>query len=208
MIKNIIFDWSGVINDNVGTCLAAINYIFKQYGVQEISLEEMKREWKQPYILFYQKYIPNIKLEEEQELYKIVYPEARKICPTRCYPGMRETLKKFKATGVNMIIVSSDFPFHLFDEMEQYGLNGIFSETYTDVPDKRKGLREILEKHGFNHDDTIFIGDSHHEVDSGKSVGILTGAVTWGFQNEDSLKKVGPNYIFHTPDELEKAILN
>ena len=208
MIKNIIFDWSGVINDNVETCLIAINYIFKHFGVSPITKEQMKKEWVQPYMLFYEKYISNINLTEEQELYKIAYPEAKKTIPTSCFPGMKQTLEKLKNAGIQMIIISSDHPDHLFDEMEDYGLNGIFTETYTDVVDKREGLKENLKKHGFNRDDTIFIGDTHHEIDSGKSVGMLTGAVTWGFQNEKQLKEAGPNYIFHNPEELENVILN
>lgn len=208
MIKNIIFDWSGVINDNVLTGLTAINYILKHFGVKEITAEEMKREWIQPYPLFYEKFVPNLTLEKEQELYKIAYPDAKKIVPTRCYPGMESVLKKFKDNGINMIIISSDLPDHLFGEMEDYGLNGIFSDVYSDVVDKRKGLNEILAKHGFTREETIFIGDTHHEIDSGMSVGMITGAVTWGFQNEDDLKKVNPDYIFHNPPELEKIILD
>jgi len=207
MIKNIIFDWTGVINDNMPASLYAMNYIFKYYGAREITVEEMKREMIMPYPLFYEKFVPGIKLEKLQELYKIGYPEGRKIYPTHCFPNMDKTLKKFKEAGINMIIISSDHTSHLFEEMENYGLNGFFSEIYGDVVNKKVGLKEILAKHGFNHDDTIFIGDTCHEIDSGKSVGILTGAVTWGFQNEDSLRNAKPDFVWHNPEELEKTIL-
>lgn len=207
MIKNIIFDWTGVINNNLQASLAAMNFIFNNFGVTAISLNEMKKEWVHPYPLFYEKFVPGISLEKEQELYKIGYSEAKKIMPTSCFVGMKEVLKKIKEAGVQMIIISSDHPEHLFTEMENYGLNGLFVEVYTNVVDKSKGLKDVLAKHGFNHNNSVFIGDTCHEIEAGKSVNMLTGAVTWGVQNEKELKEAKPDFIWHNPEELEKSIL-
>jgi len=66
MIKNIIFDWSGVIKDAGLSHLCVVNKIFETFGVKEITLDEMKESWVQPYMLFYKKYIPDITFEEEQ----------------------------------------------------------------------------------------------------------------------------------------------
>ena len=60
MIKNIIFDWSGVIKDSAEDQLFAVNEVFQQFGAKKISLEELKENWVQPYMLFYNKYLPNI----------------------------------------------------------------------------------------------------------------------------------------------------
>ena len=50
MIKNIIFDWSGVINDSVENLLIVVNRMFAELGLKPISLPELKREWEQPYM--------------------------------------------------------------------------------------------------------------------------------------------------------------
>jgi len=55
-MKNIIFDWSGVVRDTVTNQMWIVNHIFKKYGVAEISTEEFRENWKQPPALFYQKY--------------------------------------------------------------------------------------------------------------------------------------------------------
>jgi len=52
MIKNVIFDWSGVINDDLVTVYKAIMAIFQKLGAKEISLEEFKREWEQPHMRY------------------------------------------------------------------------------------------------------------------------------------------------------------
>ena len=69
MFKNIIFDWSGVIKDADESHVWIINKMFEKAGLPAISLEEMKEKWEQPYILFYQKYLPGLTLEAEQKLY-------------------------------------------------------------------------------------------------------------------------------------------
>src|SRR3989339_1526188 len=199
MIKNVIFDWTGVINDNLKASAFSINFIFQHFGIKELSWEEMKKEWIQPYPLFYKKFIPHVSIEKEQELYKLAYPIAKEKFPSQAFPGMVELLKKFKEAKIKMIIISSDHPEHLFEEVEDYGLNGIFDELYTDVIDKQKGLQEIMIKHDFHKNDTIFIGDTHHEIDAGRSVGMMTGSVTWGFQNEGRLLEAKPDFIFKKP---------
>ena len=57
-MKNIIFDWSGVVRDTVTGQLWIVNKIFEKYNVSKISLEEFRENWKQPPALFYQKYLP------------------------------------------------------------------------------------------------------------------------------------------------------
>lgn len=207
MIKNVIFDWTGVINNNLQASTFSINYILKHFGGRELSWEEIRDNWIQPYPLFYEKIVPGIPLAEEQELYKLAYPVATKKFPPRAFPGMVELLKELKKAKVKVIVISSDHPEHLFQEVEDYGLNGIFDEVYTNVVDKKEGLKGIMTKHNFQPDNTIFIGDSHHEIDTGKSVGMMTGAVTWGFQNEEDLIAANPNYIIRNVEELKKAIL-
>jgi len=46
MFKNIIFDWSGVIKDALECHLWLVNRIFKKFGAEEISMEELKEEWE------------------------------------------------------------------------------------------------------------------------------------------------------------------
>ena len=65
MIKNIIFDWSGLINNDFPAVYNAIMSIFEKYGVKRISSEEFKKEWVQPYMVFYNKYIPGLDMATE-----------------------------------------------------------------------------------------------------------------------------------------------
>jgi phosphoglycolate phosphatase-like HAD superfamily hydrolase len=54
---------------------------------------------------------------------------------------------------------------------------------------------------------TYFVGDSNHEIEVSKAVGINSIAVTWGFLSEAKLRANNPNYVVNGVSDLEKIIL-
>ncbi len=207
MIKNLIFDWSGVVNDNILATCEAINYVLGAHAVRYMTVEEIKATWIQPYMLFYRKFIPDLGIEKEKDLFYLGYKNAVQKNPPCAFPGMVDCVKLFKEADLKLIIISSDHTDILLNEIDEYGLNGIFDEIYSDVHDKRLGLKEILEKNNFLPNETVFIGDSTHEIESGKSMGIMTCAISWGLQNADRLLAERPDFFASTVDEFKKIIL-
>jgi len=206
MIKNIIFDWSGVIKDCSESHVWGVGKMMEAFGGKPISKEELKNNWQQPYMDFWHKYFPNLTLEEEkEEYYKTI---EREDCPKSfSYPGITELIKKLKEKDVFLAVVSSDSPKTLLPEMKEYGLENIFKEVITDVHDKTEGVNRILKDNNLDKTETVFIGDSNHEIEIGKKVGIKTIAVTWGFTSEEELKLKNPDYLVHNIKELENILL-
>jgi len=205
MFKNIIFDWSGVVKDNTLDQLEVVNKIFIKFGAEAISLEEFKENWVQPYMLFYNKYLPDISREEEQDAFRKFVLECPKSNP---YGGIVDLIKKLKESGAMISVVSSDVPETLIQEIEEFGLSGFFDNVVYDVHDKTKGAREIVAKNNHKKEEAVFIGDSNHEIEAGKDIGIKTIAVTWGFSTEEKLKALDPDYLVHNIKELEEILLN
>jgi phosphoglycolate phosphatase-like HAD superfamily hydrolase len=203
MIKNIIIDWSGVINDNTRNVYQAVLIIFKNHGVNPISYEEFRQQWQQPYMLFYNRFMPYLTHEKEQ----IEYTEAIASQPEpSAYQGIVTILKKAKAQAKKIVILSGDPTEHVEKEIIRYGLEDVFTDKYTLVHDKSIVIKEIMDKYSFKADETIFIGDTRHEVESGKSARVQTAAVTWGIDTEEKLKTVFPDFIIHNIKELKSLI--
>lgn len=206
MIKNIIFDWSGVIKDAVESHLWLINRMFEKFGTNKISMEEVKNNWEQPYMVFYNKYLPNLTLEEEQKAYKELV--LHKECPlSKSYPGIVEFIKKLKQRGFFVAVISSDIPETIFREIKKYGLEGIFDKVVVNVENKTNALKDLIKEKNLNLQRTFFIGDSNHEIESGKEAKIKNIAVTWGFSTEEKLKQTNPDFMAHNLEELENIIL-
>jgi len=204
MIKNIIFDWYGVVNDSVESHLCVVNKIFGWCGVKEISLEEMKENWTQPYMDFYNKYIPELTHEEEEILYRRATLECPKAKP---YPGIVDLLKDFKQKGIKMVVLSDNFEEVIYSEIKSFGLNDIFTDVIAHVYNKAEGIQKLINNHNFQKEETVFIGDSNHEIEEGKNAGILTGAVTWGNCTKEKLASLKPDFLINNLEELKSAVL-
>lgn len=201
MINNIIFDWSGVIKDSIEDHLSVVNKIFTEFGAKKISLTELKENWTQPYMLFCNKYLPDLTIEQEV----VAYKEAILKNPSpRFYSGIVDLIKDLQRQGVRMVVVSSDLPETLLLEIDSFGLNNVFLDVVTGVHDKTIAMKNLIEKHDFNKSETFVVGDSNHEIEVGKHIGIKTVAVTWGLTSEDRLINFNPDFIAHDLDELRK----
>ena len=51
-------------------------------------------------------------------------------------------------------------------------------------------------------DETLFVGDSVHDMRSGRDAGVLTGAVLWGPFGREHLEATRPNYWLAKPEDL------
>ncbi len=206
-MKNIIFDWSGVVRDTVTNQMWIVNHIFKKYGVSEISTKEFRENWTQPPALFYQKYLPEGYDEAERStLFQQL--QLNKDCPEAvAFPEVVKIIQRCKENGYFLAVVSSDFPETLLPEVQAYGLENTFSEVVTNANDKLKPVQRIIKEHNLNVEETFFVGDSNHEIDVSKATGIKSVAVTWGFTSEKKLSIHSPDYIAHDATELEGILL-
>lgn len=205
-IKAIIFDWSGVVKDALTSQHWLTNQVFKKHGLEPLSIEEFAENWEQPYQLFYNKYLPNLSMEEEEKDY--LEAMRSKECPkAQPVAGMVELIKTLKERGYFLTVISSDHSETILNEIKEYGLENVFIEIINNVHDKFNSAKNLLQKYNLDLSETYFIGDSNHEVDVAKKLGIKSIAVTWGLCNIKRLKSVNPDFLINNVKELENILL-
>ncbi len=202
-VKNIIFDWTGVIKDALDDHFKIINLMFKDFGIPPLTLEELKETWKQPYMDFYKTHLPNLTMQDQRKTY---FKAFFKVTDAKAYPGMVDLLKKLHSDGRKIILLSSDSPKTILNEIKDFGLEEIFEDMELEVHDKVEYIANLMKRNTAKVEDTIIVGDTNNEIEAGKKVGIKTIAVTWGLSSERNLKKYNPHYIVKSPEELEKIL--
>ena len=63
-------------------------------------------------------------------------------------------------------------------------------------------------KLGVSLDEIVFVGDSEVDFETAQNAGVPCISVTWGFRDEDVLRKAGAYCIINSPDELVATVKN
>ena len=70
MIRNIIFDWSGTLVDDLPAVWKATNHVLVQAERPEMTLEQFRAEFCLPFTIFYDRHIPHIPLPQLRAMLK------------------------------------------------------------------------------------------------------------------------------------------
>jgi len=203
MFKNLIFDWSGTLVDDLGPVLDATNAVLVRYGREPLSREGFRRCFRLPYVEFYAECLPGVELGELEEHFRMAF--AASSAPVLVLPHAREKLAWCALHGVRCFVLSSMDEQTFGRQLEEFGLSGAFEATYAGVIDKRGKIHEILASHGLDPQQTAFIGDMVHDVETARHGGIASIAVLTGYTHAEALAAVRPDLT--VPDLLALRVL-
>ena len=125
---------------------------------------------------------------------------------SNCCRARGEFLQFCGQTGRRTFILSSAHEDHFSAQARELGLDGHFEACYAGVRDKRQKIHEILESHGLDSGQTMFVGDMVHDVETARHGGVMSVATLTGYDPPDRLAAAEPDLTIRNLDTL-KAIL-
>lgn len=191
MFRNLIFDWSGTLVDDLGPVIEATNAVLEKYSIAKLDREAFRRCFRLPYREFYAELLPNIPLEELEAHFRPAFDNA--VTPVTVLPHAREKLEWCTALGIRTFVLTSMDTIAFERQMDDFGFRHHFEATYSGVLDKRDVIHRILETHGLNPDETAFVGDMTHDVETARHGGISSIAVLTGYNHAEILAAVRPD---------------
>jgi pyrophosphatase PpaX len=127
----------------------------------------------------------------------------------REFPGVLDAVRHLHERGTRLGIVTSKKRQGAGRGLTLCGFDGLFDVVVTadDVqrhkPDPEPVVR-ALERLDSVAADTVFVGDSPHDIDAGRSAGVATGAVLWSPFPRRTLEEHQPDYWIAEPTDLSK----
>ncbi len=103
-------------------------------------------------------------------------------------------------------LLSSIHHEHFEAQGGRLGWKHYFKQAYTQALDKRKVILHLLAEHNLNADETIFIGDMVHDIETARHAGVLSCAVLTGYDSLQKLKARTPISLFRNLREVREFL--
>jgi phosphoglycolate phosphatase-like HAD superfamily hydrolase/ADP-ribose pyrophosphatase YjhB (NUDIX family) len=204
VIRNIIFDWSGTLVDDLPAVWKATNFVLAQADRPEMSLEEFRAEFSLPFTNFYHRHTPHVPLPQLEDWFHSHYREIQDSVAE--LPYARDFLAFCRARRLRTFVLSTIHHDHFLIQSRVTGFDAFLDRPYTDVLDKREKIHEILAENQLVPDETLFIGDMQHDIETARHGGIHSCAVLTGYNTLEQLREVKPDVIVEHLGELRHLL--
>ncbi len=126
---------------------------------------------------------------------------------TRPYPKVLQMLKLLQFRHAQMAVLSNKPHALVVQVVDQLNLDEYFScvRGYRREEEKKPsplGLIDIARELGCSPDATFFVGDSVVDIETARNAGMISVAVTWGFQPTKKLLAVNPDFVVDDPVQI------
>ena len=194
--KHIIWDWNGTLLDDVSYCVDIMNAMLQKRRMPIMTQNQYKRIFDFPVRDYYKK----IGFDFGKESFEIVgtefivnYHENSKSCGLQY--GAKEVLQEISQQGISQSILSAMKQPDLEELVESNNLAHHFikiiglNDHYADGK-VENGRRWIEELH-YDSDNVLMVGDTSHDYEVAKEMGVDCVLVAIGHHPKDKLEKCG-----------------
>jgi phosphoglycolate phosphatase-like HAD superfamily hydrolase/ADP-ribose pyrophosphatase YjhB (NUDIX family) len=204
MIRNVIFDWSGTLVDDLPAVWRATNFVLTQSNCAELTLEQFRCEFCLPFTSFYDRHIPHIPLPQLENWF---HSRFRQVQDSVCeLPHAREFLEFCRKHELRTFLLSTVHADHFAVQAAVTGFGEFLEKAYVGIWDKRKKIHELLTENRLEPGETLFIGDMQHDIDTAKHGGVHSCAVLTGYNTLQQLRLSGPDLIVEHLGELREIL--
>jgi phosphoglycolate phosphatase-like HAD superfamily hydrolase/ADP-ribose pyrophosphatase YjhB (NUDIX family) len=204
MIKNIIFDWSGTLVDDLPAAWRATNYVFRQCGLAELTLEQFRAEFCLPFKKFYDRYTPALPMEQLEQWFHGHFQEVAHTVVE--LPHARGFLEFCRQKNLRTFLLSSVHAMYYEIQADATGLGEFVEHPYTQVYDKTQKIHDLLAGHHLAPEETLFIGDMEHDIETARHGGVMSCAVLTGYNTLQQLRNAEPDVIVEHLGELREIL--
>ena len=125
----------------------------------------------------------------------------------RPFPGAAETVVELERRGVALALVTSKLRRSTLRGMDLCGITRHFPVIITpeDVRNPKPHPEPVLaalERLGVSAAETVFVGDSPHDIASGRQAGTRTAAALWGPFPREALLAERPDVLLHRQEDV------
>lgn len=210
----VIFDMDGTILNTLGDLTDSVNAVLAENGFPPRSEREVRA-----YLGNGLRALAELSLPEgcDKQTSDRVFVRLKEYYAAHCairtcaYDGIMPLIRKLKANGVKVAVVSNKI-----DEAVQELCVSYFESIFDYAVGERPGMNKkpspdpvnaVLDALGFERGQAVYVGDTEVDIATAKNAGMDCIAVDWGFRDRDYLTTLGAEYMVSDPAEIAGIVL-
>lgn len=193
--SHVIWDWNGTLLDDLQLCLDVINEILSKRQLPKLTKEKYLKIFGFPVKDYYLK----LGFDFDQEPFEVVsaefikaYELGRQHC--KLMPNAKDILITLSSLGLSQSILSASKQSYLDKAIEHYGLRDFFCEINGLDNHHASGKADIaiefMTKHNIAPSNILLIGDTTHDAEIARTIGVDCWLIPDGHQSRQRLKKL------------------
>ena len=211
----LIFDLDGTLIDSRLDLANAVNAMRAHLGMRELANERVYSYVGNGAPVLVRRALGEQAAEEEvrQALaFFMEYYAAHDLEHTTLYPGVRESLDRFRVSGKRMAVLSNKPTAMSRHILQGLGVSGHFFQIFGGNSFQQKkpdpiGVETLMREAGVDRAHTMIVGDSGVDVATARNAGVACCGVTYGFQPE-SLRDPAPDLVVDRMEQFADWVLN
>ena len=206
-LTTFLFDLDGTLIDSVRLILDSYHYTMRKHGLPARTDAEWLAGLGTPLRIQFAPYADTpermAELIASYREYNLTHHDEQ----VTAYPGVVEAVRALQGRGVQLGLVTSKNRSGAERGLRVVGLEGAFpviigaDDVVNPKPHAEPVLKAMAEV-GAAFESTVYIGDSTHDMESGRAAGVRTAAVLWGPFRREDLARTAPDYWLERPGEL------
>jgi len=206
-LRTVLFDLDGTLIDSVRLILDSYHHTLASHGLPPRSDEEWLKGVGTPLTAQFSEW------GSDQDMLAALiatyreYNLAHHDRMVTVYPGVVDALRTIKAAGLATGLVTSKNRLGALRGLTLVGLEAMMdvlvcADEVSNAKPHPEPVEQAVRLLGADRSTTVYVGDSVHDMHSGRAAGVRTAAVLWGPFGRSHLEDASPDYWLETPEDL------
>lgn len=185
--EHIIWDWNGTLLDDVDHAVKTINGLLEEHQLPLLNQERYRQIFEFPILSYYQSLGFDFQKESFEMLcYKFVDRFMQGFENLPLIPEMKTVLMQLKTEKRMQSVLSASDQKNLETMIHHFGLKETFSFVYgidnKFAASKIERGHELIKSSGISLEKTVIIGDTLHDLEVARALGIDAVLISHGHQ--------------------------
>ena len=157
-----------------------------------------------PFTNFYDRHIPDVPLEQLEKWFHGYFSKVSG--DVLALPHAVDFLEFCREREIRCFVLSTVKSEYFATQIANAKMEGFFDRTYLGIWDKRKKINEILNENELARDETVYVGDMQHDVETAHHGGIHSAALLTGYNTLEQLQQINPTVIAANLTDLQHTL--